>query len=240
MFNKIYKTFFKDWKIYHVFIPWWYIHAYTKLQNHIHKNCDENKLCAALSRRLLWQVGEHDLQSPVKTVNIDIWICEAIGKLTGWWLNQPIWKILIRMGILPIFRNENRRLLSCHHPEIGKTTFLLGGFCSWQIFGGFPLLVCREGHILFCHTNTKVRPIFREKSYFFTKGTSPKTNMDTQNDGLEKVDSFNIWPFLVSMISMLDFSGVHTLRVAFQMVVVVVVVVVVVPSDPSFARIFHT
>ena len=62
--------------------------------------------------------------------------------------------------------------------------------------------------------------------------------MDTQNDGLEKVDSFKIWPFLVSMISMLDFSGVHTLRVAFQMVVVVVVVVVVVPSDPSFARIF--
>ena len=48
------------------------VHAYTKLQNHIHKDCDEKKLCAALSRRLLWQVGEHDLQSPVKTVNIDI------------------------------------------------------------------------------------------------------------------------------------------------------------------------
>jgi len=29
--------------------------------------------------------------------------------------------------------------------------------------------------------------------------------MDTQNDGLEKVDSFKIWPFLVSM---LDFWGV--------------------------------
>ena len=32
--------------------------------------------------------------------------------------------------------------------------------------------------------------------------------MDTQNDGLEKVDSFNIWPFLVSMI---DFWNVHDL-----------------------------
>ncbi len=30
--------------------------------------------------------------------------------------------------------------------------------------------------------------------------TSPKTNMDTQNDGLEKVDSFKIWPFLVSTL----------------------------------------
>ena len=29
--------------------------------------------------------------------------------------------------------------------------------------------------------------------------------MDTQNDGLEKVDSFEIWPFLVSI---LDFWGV--------------------------------
>ena len=37
------------------------------------------------------------------------------------------------------------------------------------------------------------------------KLTSPKTNMDTQNDGLEKVDSFEIWPFVVSM---LDFWGV--------------------------------
>ena len=36
--------------------------------------------------------------------------------------------------------------------------------------------------------------------------TSPKTNMDTQNDGLEKVDPFKIWPFLVSM---LDFWGVY-------------------------------
>ena len=37
-------------------------------------------------------------------------------------------------------------------------------------------------------------------------GTSPKTNMDTQNGGLEKVDSFERWPFLVSM---LDFWGVY-------------------------------
>ena len=34
---------------------------------------------------------------------------------------------------------------------------------------------------------------------------TPKTNMDTQNDGLAKADSFKIWRFLVSMI---DFWGV--------------------------------
>ncbi len=35
--------------------------------------------------------------------------------------------------------------------------------------------------------------------------TYPKTNMNIQNDGLEKVDSFGIWLFLVST---LDFWGV--------------------------------
>ena len=37
--------------------------------------------------------------------------------------------------------------------------------------------------------------------------------MDTQNDGLEKVDSFKIWPYLVSM---LDFSGVCLVKGFFR------------------------
>ena len=40
-----------------------------------------------------------------------------------------------------------------------------------------------------------------------------KTNMDTQNDGLEKADSLEIWPFLVSMF---DFWGV-VLQLIFNM-----------------------
>ena len=47
------------------------------------------------------------------------------------------------------------------------------------------------------------------KKFLWTnsRDTSSKTNMDTQNDGLEKVDySFTIWPCLVSM---LDFCGVN-------------------------------
>ncbi len=61
------------------------------------------------------------------------------------------------------------------------------------------------------------RPLFITNKIYTTKitsssqtnwvgYTSPKTNMHTQNDGLEKVDSFKIWPFLVSM---LDFWGVY-------------------------------
>ena len=42
------------------------------------------------------------------------------------------------------------------------------------------------------------------------EGTSQQlTWMDTQNHGLEKVDSFKIWPFLISM---LDFWGVTFLE----------------------------
>ena len=40
--------------------------------------------------------------------------------------------------------------------------------------------------------------------------TSRKTNMDTQNDGLEKVDSFQKWWLLVFM---LDFLGVSLMKV---------------------------
>ena len=32
--------------------------------------------------------------------------------------------------------------------------------------------------------------------------TPPKTNMDTENDGLEKGDSLKIWPFLISMLDL--------------------------------------
>ena len=30
---------------------------------------------------------------------------------TSWWLNQPLWKILVKMGILPNFRGENKTYL---------------------------------------------------------------------------------------------------------------------------------
>jgi len=40
--------------------------------------------------------------------------------------------------------------------------------------------------------------------------TSPKTSMDTQNDGLEKVDSFKIWQCLVSMF---NFWGISLAKI---------------------------
>ena len=39
--------------------------------------------------------------------------------------------------------------------------------------------------------------------------TYSQSDMDTQNDGLQNVDSFRLWPFLVSM---LDFWGVRVLE----------------------------
>ena len=36
-------------------------------------------------------------------------------KVTSWWLNQPIWKILVKMDHFPKFRGENIKYLSCHH-----------------------------------------------------------------------------------------------------------------------------
>ena len=36
--------------------------------------------------------------------------------LSGWWLNQPIWKIFVKNGfIFPKFRDEHKKSLSCHH-----------------------------------------------------------------------------------------------------------------------------
>ena len=34
---------------------------------------------------------------------------------TSWWLNQPIWKIWVKMGIFPKVRGDKKRYLSCHH-----------------------------------------------------------------------------------------------------------------------------
>ena len=33
----------------------------------------------------------------------------------GWWLNQPIWKIWVKIGIFPNFRGENIKNMSIHH-----------------------------------------------------------------------------------------------------------------------------
>ena len=47
-----------------------------------------------------------------KSNNSSFWM----GKLdSGWWLNQPIWKIWVKLEIFPNFRGENKQYLSCHH-----------------------------------------------------------------------------------------------------------------------------
>ncbi len=40
------------------------------------------------------------------------------SRRTAWWLNQPIWKICSSNWIMkPKFRGENKKYLSCRHPE---------------------------------------------------------------------------------------------------------------------------
>ena len=41
---------------------------------------------------------------------------------TGCWLNQPIWKILVKMGIFPNFRGENRKYLK-QPPRLSRMKF---------------------------------------------------------------------------------------------------------------------
>ena len=49
-------------------------------------------------KTFLWN---ESMASPIPTNWGNQWI-------TGWWLNQPSWKILVKMGIFPNFRGENK------------------------------------------------------------------------------------------------------------------------------------
>ena len=49
----------------------------------------------------------------------------VFGKLTShvqnyasWWLNQPIWKMFVKLDHFPMVRGENKKYLSCHHPAM--------------------------------------------------------------------------------------------------------------------------
>ena len=83
--------------------------------------------------------------------------------------------------------------------------FLDRTFCwSWKA----PIFGCLEKHLP-CGWRHLTTFDGEKKSVLHACNwqiTSPKTNMDTRNDGVEKVDSFRIWPCLVSM---LDFWGVY-------------------------------
>ena len=63
--------------------------------------------------------------------------------LTGWWLNQPPWKICSSNWIIPPGRVENKKYLSCHH-LVFKDVFVFGAtFCLVVLNGaGLPCLWC--------------------------------------------------------------------------------------------------
>ena len=44
--------------------------------------------------------------------------------LASWWLNQPIWKIWVKIGSFPPrIRDEHKKKMSCHHP-VGVLTWI--------------------------------------------------------------------------------------------------------------------
>ena len=42
-------------------------------------------------------------------------------EITSWWLNQPIWKICVKLDTFPKVRGENKKYLSCHHLDKNGT-----------------------------------------------------------------------------------------------------------------------
>ena len=43
---------------------------------------------------------------------------------TSWWLNQPIWKKIVKLDHLTRVRDENKKYLSCHHLVYTAVSFL--------------------------------------------------------------------------------------------------------------------
>ena len=67
-----------------------------------------------------------------------------IHSLYSWWLNQPIWKIFVKLDHFPKFRGEHKKCLSCHHLDSALDTHCtpkrqtLGMPCEelWKTFNG--------------------------------------------------------------------------------------------------------
>ena len=52
---------------------------------------------------------------PQKRETLNLKNASTIKIFSSWWLNQPLWKILVKMDIFPNFRGEKKKYLSCHH-----------------------------------------------------------------------------------------------------------------------------
>ncbi len=49
----------------------------------------------------------------------------------SWWF-QPLWKILVKLGIFPNGRDEHKNCLSCHHPECNKNEVRKSCDMTWH------------------------------------------------------------------------------------------------------------
>ena len=62
-----------------------------------------------------------------------------LWKLLGGWTN-PFQKILVKMGIFPKFRGENKNYLSCHHPDYSWKSLKVTIHDPWFRAASFCLL----------------------------------------------------------------------------------------------------
>ena len=64
-----------------------------------------------ISHCVAWVREQPKSQKKVTSISI-------LQEKSTWWLNQPIWKIFVKMGIFPKFRVKIQKYSSCHHqPE---------------------------------------------------------------------------------------------------------------------------
>ena len=63
-------------------------------------------------------------------------------KSSGWWLNQPIWKIFVKIGIFPKVRGENKKYLKPPpSPSLSTMASWVWGVCPKSTPNGYqPLL----------------------------------------------------------------------------------------------------
>ena len=60
---------------------------------------------------ILWK----SFRNPARTHQLRLAACEFTGfGISGWWLNQPPWKIFVKMGIIPKVRGENTKVRGEH------------------------------------------------------------------------------------------------------------------------------
>ena len=75
----------------------------------------KNETCGVFSGEIPNFCKGKTWKKNLHTSFIHHWIT-MVDVYTSWWLNQPIWKILVKLNYSPSFGMKIKKSLSCHHP----------------------------------------------------------------------------------------------------------------------------